>query len=102
MVVWLSAFFSSWGESFFIAIQVVILMMMMFHYNKQLSYMVVFLAAYSGIVWYLLSPYVTTEILTALQALNIPLIVASRVSVCVCVCMLVIVYVCSLMRVHVK
>ena len=70
---------STWGESFFIAVQVLVLLLLMYHYNKQMVHLAVFGPLYGVIVWYLTSDLVTMEILTMLQASVIPLMLISRV-----------------------
>ena len=73
-------YYSSWGESFFIAVQVVVLLALMFYYNNHAVYMLVFLPVYGGTLWYLNSDLVTMEILATLQASVIPMMLLSRVS----------------------
>ena len=72
---------SSWGESFFIAIQVCILLAQMFYYNKQMICMSVFWPVYGVAIWFLTSNFASIELLSMLQACVIPLLLTSRVCV---------------------
>ena len=78
-------FCSSWGESFFITVQVILLLILMFYYNQQSAYLMLFFPILAGIVWYLTSDLVTTEILGYLQTSAIPMMLLSRVREGVCV-----------------
>lgn len=71
--------FSAWGESLFIAVQVLILMSLMFHLNGDYPHFLVF-PLYGGVVWYLTSPYISMDMLGILQASVIPLILSSRLT----------------------
>lgn len=71
--------FSTWGESFFIAIQLVILLGLMFHYNQHMMYMAAFAPIYGVVVWFLISGLASMELLAALQASVIFLMLGSRV-----------------------
>ena len=71
--------FSTWGESFFIAIQLFILLGLMFHYNQQMMYMAAFAPIYGVVVWCLISGLASMELLAALQASVIFLMLGSRV-----------------------
>ena len=71
--------FSTWGESFFIAIQLFILLCLMFHYNQQMMYMAAFVPIYGVVVWCLISGLASMELLAALQASVIFLMLGSRV-----------------------
>ena len=70
---------SSWGESFFIAIQVCVLLVQMFYYNKQMVYMAAFSPVYGAAIWFLTSEFASIELLSMLQACVIPLLLTSRV-----------------------
>ena len=70
---------SSWGESFFIAVQLCILLAQMFYYNQQMIYMAVFCPVYGAVVWFLTSQFASIELLSMLQACVIPLLLTSRV-----------------------
>ena len=81
LVTSMPAFFfsSAWGESFFIAIQNVVILFLMFHYNSHRMYLAIFAPVYGVGVWYLTSSFVSIELLSTLQACVIPLMVISRV-----------------------
>lgn len=79
-----SSLCSSWGESFFIAVQVILLLTLMFYYNSHSAYLLLFAPSYAGIVWYLTSDVVTAEILGVLQTLGIPIMLLSRVRMLYC------------------
>jgi mannose-P-dolichol utilization defect protein 1 len=72
--------FSSWGESFFIAIQVVVLLALMFVYDQQTVYLLVFLPCLAGVVLYLMSGLATPNVLSMLQTSVIPMMLLSRLS----------------------
>ncbi|CAI8019478.1 Mannose-P-dolichol utilization defect 1 protein homolog [Geodia barretti] len=72
--------FSSWGESFFIAIQVVVLLALMFVYDKQTVYLLVFLPCFAGVILYLVSGLATPNALSMLQTSVIPMMLLSRLS----------------------
>ena len=74
--------FSSWGESFFIAIQLCILLSQMFYYNKHMVYMAIFSPVYASAIWLLTSDLISIEVLSMLQACVIPLLLTSRVRLC--------------------
>ena len=70
---------STWGESLFIAIQVIILLGLLFYYNDHMMYTGIFVPVYGTAVWYLTSGLASMELLSTLQASVIILMLASRV-----------------------
>ena len=60
-------------------IQVVVLLALMFHYNKQSVYLLLFLPCYAGVVFYLASDLATLSVLSSLQTSVIPIMLLSRV-----------------------
>ena len=72
-------FCSAWGESCFILVQIIILLVLMFYYNQQSIYLILFLPVYGASAWFLASGNVTEEILGTLQASVIPMMLLSRV-----------------------
>lgn len=72
--------FSTWGESFFVGVQVVIIIMLMCMVRKQLSFLLIFLPTYCGLVWYLTSEYVPMNILMTLQGSVVFLVIGSRMT----------------------
>lgn len=75
--------YSSWGESFFILVQVIVILILMFHYNKQLQLLMLLAPLYVVMCWYLTSEYVSLDLLGMLQTSVIFLLLSSRVSVVV-------------------
>ena len=82
MMVFFSSLPSAWGENFFIAVQVTIILTLMLYYNQNFIYLVVFAPVYGVLVWYLTSQYASLAVLSTLQGCVIPLIISSRVSQC--------------------
>lgn len=72
---------STWGESLFIALQVVVILGLMFHYNSHMLFLAVFVPAYASLAWYLTSDLASMAVLSALQASVTPVLIASRVRV---------------------
>ncbi|XP_064394212.1 mannose-P-dolichol utilization defect 1 protein homolog [Halichondria panicea] len=70
--------FSAWGESFFIALQNVIIISLMFNYKNQRILIAVFAPVYSILAWYLTSDLASMELLSTLQTAVIPLMMLSR------------------------
>ena len=70
---------SSWGESFFIFIQMLILIFLMFLFNQHLTYLLLFLPVFTLALWILTSDLVTMNVLSTLQASVIPMMLLSRV-----------------------
>ena len=65
----------------------VLLLALMFYYNSQSSYLVVFLPCLAGGIWYLLfSSYITANVLSTLQTSVIPIILLSRVGPVILLC----------------
>ncbi len=71
--------YSAWGESFFIALQNVIIISLMFNYKNQRILIAVFAPVYSILAWYLTSDLASMELLSTLQTAVIPLMMLSRV-----------------------
>ena len=76
----LNILISAWGENFFIAVQVTIILCLMFYYNQNIIYLGAFAPVYGVLVWYLTSQYVSLTVLSTLQGCVIPLVISSRVS----------------------
>ena len=62
-------------------IQVVVLLALMFVYDKQTVYLLLFLPCYAGVVLYLVSDLPTSNVLSTLQTSVIPMMLLSRVSI---------------------
>ena len=75
-----SSYSSTWGETLFITIQVIILLCMMFYYNRQTTLALAFppLAAFAA--WVLCSGMLSMDVLTYCQATTLPIMLLSRVS----------------------
>ena len=58
---------SSWGESVFIAVQVVVMLLLMFHYNHHILYFMVLAPIYAAVVWSLTSDLPSMALLSTLQ-----------------------------------
>ena len=71
-------FCSSWGESVFIGVQVVGMLLLVFHSNHQILYFMVLAPIYAALVWSLTSALPSMALLSTLQASVIPLMVVSR------------------------
>lgn len=70
---------STWGESFFISIQVLIILILMAVINGHIMLLFPSLVVYTCGVWYLVSGLAPSNLTTTLQAMVIPLMLASRV-----------------------
>ena len=75
------SFSSTWGECLFITIQVVILLSLMFYYNRQTTYAVAFPPLFALAAWFLTSGILTLDALTYCQGTVLPIMLLSRVSV---------------------
>lgn len=75
------SFSSTWGECLFITIQVVILLSLMFYYNRQTTYAVAFPPLFALAAWFLASGILTLDALTYCQGTVLPIMLLSRVSV---------------------
>ncbi|XP_019854065.1 PREDICTED: mannose-P-dolichol utilization defect 1 protein-like [Amphimedon queenslandica] len=72
--------FSTWGESFFISVQVLIILILMAVIRQHVLIIAPFLIAYSAGVWFLVSGLAPGGLNTTLQAIVIPLMLASRLT----------------------
>jgi len=73
--------YSAWGEACFLAIQTSIVAMLVLWYNNGSAMMALsFLVAYGASVYALVSGLTPVETLWSMQALNIPIIVVSKVN----------------------
>lgn len=71
---------STWGETLFIGIQVVIILVLMLVLTGNLHMVAMFLPLYGAIIWFLTSEYVSIALLATCQGMVIPLFLSSRVS----------------------
>eukprot|EP00731_Ephydatia_muelleri_P030236 Em0021g759a len=72
--------FSTWGETLFITIQVIILLSLMFYYNRQTTYALAFPPLVAFAAWILSSGILSMDALTYCQAATLPIMLLSRVS----------------------
>ncbi|KAE9419372.1 hypothetical protein Angca_002434, partial [Angiostrongylus cantonensis] len=70
--------FSQYGDSFFVAVQLMIIVMQILYYSDSSAYAFAFFAFCWASVFAVIGNYIPTQILTALQALAIPIVVASK------------------------
>ncbi|CAJ0610413.1 unnamed protein product [Cylicocyclus nassatus] len=70
--------FSQWGDSFFVAIQLMIIVMQILYYSDASAYAFAFFAFCWAFVFAVIGNYVPAEILMMIQALGIPITVASK------------------------
>ena len=71
---------STWGETLFITIQVIILLSLMFYYNRQTTYALAFPPLVAFAAWILSSGILSMDALTYCQAATLPIMLLSRVS----------------------
>ncbi|KAM4676836.1 mannose-P-dolichol utilization defect 1 protein [Discoglossus pictus] len=70
--------FSSWGETLFLMVQTLIVGFLIQHLGGRTTTGILFLGAYFVLLGILLSPVVPMAIITALQAINMPAVIISR------------------------
>lgn len=54
---------STWGESFFILVQVLVILFLMFHYDGQLYWLAAIAPVFAAMCWYLTSGHASLELL---------------------------------------
>lgn len=72
--------FSAWGDVAFIAVQTVIIACLVLHYSGPFIRVVLFLAAYLTTSYVLMGGPTSVDVLWSFQALNIPILVAGKMS----------------------
>ncbi|EYC01970.1 hypothetical protein Y032_0103g3567 [Ancylostoma ceylanicum] len=70
--------FSQWGDSFFVAVQLMIIVMQILYYSDASAYAFAFFAFCWAFVFAVIGNYVPSDFLTLIQALGIPITVASK------------------------
>ncbi|ETN75243.1 hypothetical protein RB195_021389 [Necator americanus] len=70
--------FSQWGDSFFVAVQLMIIVMQILYYSDASAYAFAFFAFCWAFVFAVIGNYLPSEFLTLIQALGIPIAVASK------------------------
>lgn len=72
--------FSAWGDVFFLAIQTAIIAILVLHHNSSRTNVFLFIVTYLSLSYVLMSGLTPIEILWSLQALNIPILIAGKMS----------------------
>lgn len=72
--------FSAWGDSSFLAVQTVFIAALVLHYNSTRANVVSFIVSYLAICYGLMGGPTSVEVLWSLQALNIPILIAGKMS----------------------
>lgn len=72
--------FSSWGDVSFLAVQTAVIAALVLHYNGSLLSVVAFLLSYIVAAYVLMSGLTTVDMLWSLQVLNIPILIAGKMS----------------------
>ncbi|KAK5979630.1 Rab-GAP TBC domain-containing protein [Trichostrongylus colubriformis] len=70
--------FSQWGDSFFVSVQLMIIVMQILYYSDASAYAFAFFAFCWAFVFAVIGGYIPSEILTIIQTLGIPITVASK------------------------
>ncbi|EGT60521.1 hypothetical protein CAEBREN_00817 [Caenorhabditis brenneri] len=70
--------FSGWGDSFFVAVQLVIIILQIFLFSGQTLLSVGFLGAVSAVTYGVVSQMIPMHVLTWVQAAGIPIVVTSK------------------------
>ncbi|XP_055295768.1 mannose-P-dolichol utilization defect 1 protein homolog [Sitodiplosis mosellana] len=72
--------FSSWGDVSFLAVQTAVIAALVLHYSGKFIPMVVFLVAYVAASYTLMGGLTSIDVLWSLQVLNIPIVIAGKMS----------------------
>lgn len=84
--------FSAWGDGVFLGFQTVAIAVLVMHYNGETTKATAFLSAYLAVIFAANSGLTPIHVLWTCQAMNIPIILVSKVSnliyiyTCMCVC----------------
>ncbi|CAP30658.1 Protein CBG11281 [Caenorhabditis briggsae] len=70
--------FSGWGDSFFVAVQLVIILLQIFLFNGQTALSVGFLGVVSAVAYGVISKTIPMYVLTYVQTAGIPIVVVSK------------------------
>lgn len=73
-------YFSQWGDSFFVTIQMIIIIIQILWFSSCQAHAIVFLAFCWIISCAVLSEYIPTDVLALLQAVTIPIVIVAKVS----------------------
>lgn len=72
--------FSAWGDSSFLAIQTAIIASLVLYYTGSTGRVILFLSAYLAIAFLLMGGTTPRHVLWSLQSLNIPILIAGKLS----------------------
>lgn len=72
--------FSAWGDSSFLAVQTVAIAALVLHYNSTRTNVILFIVTYLAICYGLMGGPTPVDVLWSLQALNIPILIAGKMS----------------------
>lgn len=70
--------FSQWGDSFFVSVQLMIIVMQILYYSDASAYAFAFFAFCWAFIFAVIGGYIPNDVLTGVQALGIPITVASK------------------------
>jgi hypothetical protein len=73
--------FSAWGEGFFLATQTAVIGALVPFYGRSAKEALLFIVSYLAVCVILMGGYTPVSVLWSLQALNVPIICVSKVSV---------------------
>jgi hypothetical protein len=73
--------FSAWGEGFFLASQTAVVGALVLYFGRSIKETVLFTVSYLAICLILMGGYTPVNVLWSLQALNVPIICVSKVSI---------------------
>lgn len=77
----LVVYFSAWGEGFFLASQTAVIGALVLFFGRSLKEALLFTISYLAVCVILMGGYTSVSVLWSLQAVNVPVIVVSKVSV---------------------
>lgn len=72
--------FSAWGDSSFLAVQTAAIAALVLHYNSTRYNVILFIVSYLAICYGLMGGPTSVDVLWSLQALNIPILIAGKMS----------------------
>lgn len=72
--------FSAWGDASFLAIQTAFIAILVLHYNTSRTSVILFVVSYLGLCYTLMGGPTPVDVLWSLQALNIPILIAGKMS----------------------
>lgn len=72
--------FSAWGDASFLAVQTVAIAALVLHYNSTRTNVILFIVSYLSVCYALMGGPTSVDTLWSLQALNIPILIAGKMS----------------------